>query len=78
MKCTKEDTEKKLKSILQGEFLVSFFNACTFENNKKQLYYDDEYDDDGERLTIEWDKKKNDLPKRKFCETKLNKSFLDF
>jgi hypothetical protein len=54
MKCTKEDTEKKLKSILQGEFLVSCFNACTFGNNKTQLYYDDEYDDDdGERLTIE-------------------------
>lgn len=53
MKYTKVDTEKKLKSILQGEFLVSFFNACTFENNKTQLYYDDEYDDDGERLTIE-------------------------
>ena len=43
---------KKLKSILQGEFHVSFFNACSFENNKTQLYYDDD-DDAGERLTIE-------------------------
>ena len=31
-------------------------NACTFGNNKTQLYYDDyDDDDDGERLTIEWD-----------------------
>lgn len=63
--------KKKLKSILRGEFHVSFFNACTFENNKAQLYYDDDdYDGDGERLTIEWDEKKTMIyQERKFCET---------